>query len=110
MAVGGLRLEHVHQDRVADVQLGLGLGIAPVELAVADHALGLGADVDEHLVLVDAHDLARHRRGNHRLHLHRAEHHERIADLLTGGQWSGAGEEERRRSMRRAGRVARDAR
>ena len=56
VAVGRLGLEHVDEDRVADVQLGLRLGVATVELAVADHALGLGADVDEHLVLVDAHD------------------------------------------------------
>ena len=27
-----------------------------VQLAVADHAFGLGADVDQDLVLVDAHD------------------------------------------------------
>ena len=31
------------------------LGVAAVQLAVADHAFRLGADVDEHLVLVDAH-------------------------------------------------------
>jgi hypothetical protein len=54
VALVGLRLEHVHEDRVADGQLWLGLGVAPVELAVADHTLGLGTDVDEHLVLVDA--------------------------------------------------------
>ena len=35
---------------------GLGLGVAAVQLAVADDALRLGADVDEDLVLVDAHD------------------------------------------------------
>ena len=37
---------------------GLALGVAAVQLAVADDALGLGADVDEDLVLVDAHDVA----------------------------------------------------
>ena len=37
------------------LELGLGLGVAAVQLAVADDALRLGADVDEHLVLVDAH-------------------------------------------------------
>ena len=35
---------------------GLDLGVAAVQLAVADDALRLGADVDEDLVLVDAHD------------------------------------------------------
>ena len=58
VALVRLGLEHVDEDRVADVQLGLGLGVAAVQLAVADDALGLGADVDEHLVLVDAHDVA----------------------------------------------------
>ena len=56
VAVGRLRLQDVHEDGVADGELGLRLGVAAVELAIADHALGLGADVDEHLVLVDAHD------------------------------------------------------
>ena len=56
MALVGLRLQHIHQDHVADAQLGLRLGVAAVQLAIADDALGLGADVDEHLVLVDAHD------------------------------------------------------
>ena len=51
-----LRLEDVDEDRVADVEIGLGLGVAAVQLTVADDALGLGADVDEHLVLVDADD------------------------------------------------------
>src|SRR4029079_9066090 len=36
-----LRLEDVDEDRVADGQLGLRLGMAPVELAVADDAFGL---------------------------------------------------------------------
>ena len=49
-------LQDVDEDDVADVEFRLGLGIASVELAVADDTLGLGADVDEHLVLVDAHD------------------------------------------------------
>ena len=55
MALVGLRLEHVHQDHVADAQLRLRLRVAAVQLAVADDTLRLGADVDEHLVLVDAH-------------------------------------------------------
>ena len=53
-----LRLEHVDEDRVADAQLGLRLGVAAVELPIADDALGLRPDVDEHLVLVDADDRA----------------------------------------------------
>ena len=56
VALGRLRLEDVHEDDVADGELRLRLGVAAVELAVADHALGLGADVDEDLVLVDADD------------------------------------------------------
>ena len=55
VALVRLRLEHVHQDHIADAQLGLRLGVAAVQLAVADDTLGLGTDVDEHLVLVDAH-------------------------------------------------------
>ena len=37
---------------------GCALGVAAVELAVADDAFRLGADVDEDLVLVDADDVA----------------------------------------------------
>ena len=37
---------------------GCDLGVAAEELPVADHALGLGADVDQDLVLVDADDRA----------------------------------------------------
>ena len=58
MALGRLRLEHVHQDDVADAELRLRLGVAAVELAVADDAFRLRADVDQDLVLVDAHDRA----------------------------------------------------
>ena len=53
-----LRLEDVDEDGVADRELGLRLGMPPVELAVADDAFALGADVDEDLVLVDPDDLA----------------------------------------------------
>ena len=56
VALVRLRLEDVDEDRVADAQLRLRLGVAAVQLAVADHAFRLGADVDEDLVLVDAHD------------------------------------------------------
>ena len=56
VALLALRLEHVDEDGVADGQLRLRLGVAAVELAVADHALALGADVDEDLVLVDPDD------------------------------------------------------
>ena len=56
VALRRLRLEHVHEDRVADVERGLGLAVAPEELAVADDAFALGADVDKDLVLVDAND------------------------------------------------------
>ncbi len=56
VAVGGFGLQDVDQDHVADVQIGLRLGVAAVELAIADDTLGLGADVDQHLVLVDADD------------------------------------------------------
>ena len=40
----------------------LALGVAAEELAVADDALALGADVDEDLVLVDPDDLCPRRR------------------------------------------------
>ena len=53
-----LGLEDVDEDGVADRQLGLRLGVAAVELAVADDAFGLGPDVDEDLVLVDPDDRA----------------------------------------------------
>ena len=55
VALVRLRLEHVDEDHVADAQLRLGLGVAAVQLAVADDAFRLGTDVDEDLVLVDAH-------------------------------------------------------
>src|SRR4029078_494047 len=58
VALRRLRLEDVDQDDVTDAQLGLRLRVAPVELPVADHALGLRADVDQDLVLVDPDDLA----------------------------------------------------
>ena len=58
VALGRLRLEHVHEDDVADAELRLRLGVAAVELAVADDAFRLRADVDQDLVLVDAHDRA----------------------------------------------------
>ena len=53
MALGRLRLQDVDEDDIADRDLRLRLPVAPKELAVADHALRLGADVDEDLVLVD---------------------------------------------------------
>ena len=56
VALRRLRLEDVDQDDVADAELRLRLGVATVQLAVADHALGLGADVDQDLVLVDPDD------------------------------------------------------
>src|SRR4029079_14385169 len=55
-ALGRLGLEHVHQDDVADGEGRLGLGVAPEQLAVADDAFALGADVDQDLVLIDADD------------------------------------------------------
>src|SRR3954463_8292581 len=58
VALGRLRLEDVDQDDVADVEGGLALAMATEQLAVADDALGLRTDVDEDLVLVDAHDRA----------------------------------------------------
>ncbi len=58
VALGRLRLEDVDEDGVADVEGRLALAMAAVELAVADDALALGADVDEDLVLVDADDVA----------------------------------------------------
>ena len=58
VALGRFGLEDVDQDRVPDGQLGLALAVATEQLAVADDALALGADVDEDLVLVDADDLA----------------------------------------------------
>ena len=54
VALVGLGLQHVDEHHIADVQLRLGLGVAPIQLAVADDTLGLGADVDDDLVLVDA--------------------------------------------------------
>jgi len=56
VALRGLRLQHVHEHNVADGELRSGLGIAAEELAVADHALGLRADVDQDLILVDPDD------------------------------------------------------
>ena len=58
VALGRFRLEDVDQDRIPDGQLGLALAMATEQLAVADDALALGADVDQDLVLVDADDLA----------------------------------------------------
>ena len=58
VALGRLGLEDVDQDGVADVELRLALAMATEQLAIADDALALGADVDEDLVLVDADDLA----------------------------------------------------
>ena len=56
MSFRRFRLEHVDQDGVADVERRGGLGVAAVELAVADHALALGPDVDEDLVAIDPND------------------------------------------------------
>ena len=53
-----LGLEHVDEDDVADGELRLRLGVAPVQLAVRDDALALRPDVDEDLVLVDPDDRA----------------------------------------------------
>src|SRR2546423_949062 len=58
MALLRLRLEDIHEDGVADIELRLRLGMAAVQLTVADDALALGADVDEDLVLVDPDDAA----------------------------------------------------
>ncbi len=58
VALRRFRLEDVDQDRVADGELRLTFAVATEQLAVADDALALGADVDEDLVLVDADDLA----------------------------------------------------
>ena len=58
VALRRLRLEDVDEDRVADGQGRLALAVATEQLAVADDAFALGADVDEDLVLVDADDLA----------------------------------------------------
>ena len=58
VALGRLRLEDVDEDGVPDLELGLALGVAAEQLAVADDAFALGADVDEDLVLVDADDRA----------------------------------------------------
>jgi hypothetical protein len=56
VALLGLGLEDVDEDRVADGELRLRFGVAAVQLAVADDAFGLGPDVDEDLVLVDPDD------------------------------------------------------
>jgi hypothetical protein len=58
VALGRLGLEDVDQDGVADLELRLALAMTTEQLAIADHALALGADVDEDLVLVDPDDLA----------------------------------------------------
>ena len=58
VAFRGLRLQDVDQDGVTDVELRLRLGVAAIELAVADDAFGLRTDIDEDLVLVDADDVA----------------------------------------------------
>jgi len=59
MALRRLWLEDVDEDRVTDVERGLTLAaMATEQLPVADHALALGADVDQDLVLVDADDVA----------------------------------------------------
>ena len=58
---GVLLRHHERVDLVAEVDLVRGVhGAADRELGDGDDALGLVADVDEHLVLVDAHDLAAH--------------------------------------------------
>ena len=62
VALGRFRLEDVHEDGVADVQRRLALAVTTEELAVADDALALGADVDEDLVLVDPDDVSLRRR------------------------------------------------
>src|SRR4051794_40372291 len=58
VALRRLGLQDVDEDRVADREGRLRLGVATEELAIADDALALGADVDEDLVLVDPHDVA----------------------------------------------------
>ena len=58
VALGRFGLEDVDEDGVADGQLRLALAVTTEQLAVADDAFALGADVDEDLVLVDADDLA----------------------------------------------------
>ena len=58
MAFRRFGLEDVDEDGVPDRQLRLTLAVATEQLAVADDALALGADVDEDLVLVDADHLA----------------------------------------------------
>ena len=58
VALGRFGLEDVDEDGVPDRQLRLTLAVATEQLAVADDAFALGADVDEDLVLVDADDLA----------------------------------------------------
>src|SRR4029078_6025347 len=58
VALRRLGLEDVDEDDVTDVEGGLALAVTTEQLAVADHALGLGADVDEDLVLVDPDDRA----------------------------------------------------
>ena len=62
VALGRLGLEDVDEDRVADGELRLALAVATEQLAVADDAFALGADVDEDLVLVDPDDLCPRRR------------------------------------------------
>src|SRR4051794_30056908 len=58
VALGRLRLEDVHEDRVADGELRLSLAVSTEQLAVADDPFALGTDVDEDLVLVDPDHLA----------------------------------------------------
>ena len=55
--LGRLRLEHVDEDRVADIEGSLALTTATEQLAVADDTLALGPDVDQDLILVDPDDL-----------------------------------------------------
>ena len=57
VALRRFRLEDVDEDHVADAQRGLAFAaLTTKQLTVADHALGLGADVNKDLVLVDPHD------------------------------------------------------
>ena len=58
VALRRLRLQDVDQDGVAHRQRGGGLGVAAVELAVADDAFALRPDVDQDLVAVDSDDRA----------------------------------------------------
>ena len=61
VALGVLRLEHVSQHLVADVQPLQILGVA--QLAASNHAFGLQADVNQDLFRIDADDVALNNRA-----------------------------------------------